>query len=90
MRRRYAIVFLALTGPLLASCGQEEPAIDVDQRVGQDCFDTHIASLPNGTQYEGIDRAVAGRITIRVMTGVELTTVACSLGPDGTLQGAPE
>jgi hypothetical protein len=43
-----------------------------------------VASLPNGTQYEGIERAVAGPITIRVMTGVELATVECALDPDGT------
>ncbi len=86
MRSSDAIIFLSLTAALLASCGQEEPAIDVDPRIGQGCFDSHIASLPNGTQYEGIEHAVAGRITIHVMTGVELTTVECALDPDGTLQ----
>lgn len=88
MRSSRGLIFLPLTAALLASCGQEEPAIDVDPRIGRDCFDSRIASLPNGTQYEGIERAVAGRITIRIMTGVELTTVECALDPDGTLQGA--
>ncbi len=88
MRSSRAIIIFVLAVPLLNSCGQEEPAIDVDPQIGQDCFDSHIASLPNGTQYEGIERAVAGQITVRVMTGVELTTVECALAPDGTLQSA--
>jgi len=61
-----------------------------DHRVGQDCFDSHVASLPNGAQYEGIARAVAARITIRGMTGVELMTVECALDPHGTLQGGKQ
>ncbi len=88
MRSSRAIIIFALAMPLLNSCGQGEPAIDVDPQIGQDCFDSHIASLPSGTQYEGIERAVAGRITIRVMTGVELATVQCALAPDGTVQSA--
>jgi len=79
-----------MIAPLLVSCGEREPAIDVVPQVGRDCFDTHIAALPSGTQYEGIERAVAGRVTIRVMTGVELTTLDCGLNPDGSLQGGGE
>lgn len=90
MRLSTSILFPALAALLLISCGQQEPAIDVDPQVGRDCFDTHIASLPNGTQYEGIVRAVTGRVTIRVMTGVELTSVECGLNPDGTLQRGGE
>jgi len=86
MRSSRAIILFALAMPLLNSCGQKEPAIDVDPQIGQDCFDSHVASLPNGTQYEGIERAVAGQVTIRVMTGVALTTVECALAPDGTLR----
>ena len=88
MRIFVSILCFVLTAPLLISCGEQESTIDVDPQVGRDCFDTHIAALPNGTQYEGIERAVAGRIIIRVMTGVELTTVECALSPDGTPQGA--
>ena len=90
MRISASILCFALTGSLLVSCGEREPAIDVAPEVGRDCFDTHIAALPNGTQYEGIERAVAGRVTIRVMTGVELTTLDCGLNPDGSLQRGGE
>ncbi len=82
-------ICVILTASLLVSCG-EQTAIEVDPQLGRDCFDTHIASLPSGTQYEGIERAVAGRVTIRVMTGVELTTVDCGLNPDGSLQRGGE
>ena len=90
MRISASILCFVLTAPLLVSCGEREPTIDVAPEVGRDCFDTHIAALPNGTQYEGIERAVAGRVTIRVMTGVELTTLDCGLNPDGSLQGGGE
>ncbi len=82
-------ICVILTASLLVSCG-EQAAIEVDPQLGRDCFDTHIASLPSGTQYEGIERAVAGRVTIQVMTGVELTTVDCGLNPDGSLQRGGE
>jgi len=90
MHRVAATIFSALTASLLFSCGQKEPSIDVDPQVGRACFDAHTASLPPGTQYEGIERAVEGRITIRVMTGVELTTAECALNPDRTLQSAQQ
>ena len=90
MRIFVSILCFALTASLLVSCGEQEPAIDVDPRIGRDCFDTHVAALPSGTQYEGIERAVVGRVTIRVMTGVELTTLDCGLNPDGSLQGGVE
>ncbi len=82
-------ICVILTASLLVSCG-EQAVVEVDPQLGRDCFDTHIASLPSGTQYEGIERAVAGRVTIRVMTGVELTTVDCGLNPDGSLQRGGE
>ena len=90
MRYSVSILCFVLTGPLLVSCGEREPAIDVAPEVGRDCFDAHIAALPNGTQYEGIERAVPGTVTIRVMTGVELTTLDCGLNPDGSLQRGGE
>jgi hypothetical protein len=90
MRICTAIVLYLLTALPLLSCGQNEPAIEVDPQLGQECFDSRIDSLPNGTQYEGIERAVQGRLTVRVMTGVELTTVECALNPDGTLRTANE
>jgi hypothetical protein len=45
-----------------------------------------VDSLPAGAQYEGIERAVAGRVSIRVMTGVDLKTLDCPLNPDGSLK----
>ena len=78
--------FLVLTAPLLVSCAEQAPTIDVDPQVGRACFETHVAALPSGTQYEGIERAVPGRLAIRVMTGVELTTLDYALYPDGSLK----
>jgi hypothetical protein len=77
--------FLA-TAVLAGACTPQEPAIEVDPQVGRECFDTHSASLPAGSQYEGIERAVAGRVSIRVMTGVDLKTLDCRLDPDGSLK----
>jgi hypothetical protein len=59
--------------------------VDVDPRLGQDCLELHRASLPPGTQFEGIESASDDRLTIRVMTGVEVTTLSCARGPDGSL-----
>jgi hypothetical protein len=86
MRIPLAIPCLVLIALLLVSCGEQAPTIAVDPEVGRACFDTHVAALPAGTQYEGIERAVPGRVTIRVMTGVELTTLDCALNPDGSLK----
>ena len=90
MRPSTVILSLTLTTPLLLSCGKQEPTVDVDPEVGRACYEAHLASLPDGTQYEGIEVATADRITIRVMTGVELTTVECGLKPDGTLRGVAQ
>jgi hypothetical protein len=90
MRHCTAVVLGFLTALQLTSCGQKESEIEVDPQLGRQCFDAHIDALPSGTQYEGIERAVAGRLTIRVMTGVELTSVECELDPDGTLRTAKE
>jgi hypothetical protein len=86
MRKRTMIlvVILSLTG--LWSCGPQPPTVDIDPQIGRDCLEMHRASLPPGTQFEGIESATEGRLTIRVMTGAELTTVACDLGPDGSIR----
>ena len=65
-------------------------AVAVDPEVGRACYEAHLALLPDGTQYEGIEGAAGDRLTIRVMTGVELATVECRLNPDGTLQGVAQ
>ena len=72
---------------LLASCDQQHSASDIDPKLGLECFESHRASLPPGTQYEGIEKLTENVLTIRVMNGVEVVTFDCGLNPDGTLQG---
>lgn len=90
MRTTTAILCLALTTLVLVSCDQQHAALDVDPSLGRDCFEMHRPSLPIGTQYEGIERATGDRITIKVMTGVELTTTECAMTPEGMLQNTRE
>jgi len=91
MRKRTftSIVIPVLTAPLLWSCDGNKPAPDVDPQVGRECFELHRAALPPGTQYEGID-AAGEPVTIKVMTGAELTRVRCALDPKGTLRAQPD
>ena len=56
--------------------------------LGVDCFESHRASLPPGTQYEGIEKIVGNRLMIRIMNGVQVETLDCGLSPDGTLQSS--
>jgi hypothetical protein len=79
------IVQLALTA-LLLSCDQQNSASDIDPKLGLECFESHRGSLPPGTQYEGIEKLVENRLTIRIMDGVEVATLGCGLNPDGTLR----
>jgi hypothetical protein len=85
MRILTPIVTLALTA-LLCSCGQQQSTPAVDPKLGLACYESHRASLPPGTQYEGIDTLAENRLTIKIMNGVEVVTIACGLNPDGTLQ----
>ena len=84
-----AIVQLALLA-LLASCEQQEPAPDIDPMLGRGCFESKRASLPPGTQYEGIAKVSQNRLTIKIMNGVDVETIVCALNPDGTLHGSDE
>jgi len=84
MRILTTIVQLALTS-LLFSCDQHA-ASDVDPKLGLECFESHRAALPPGTQYEGIEQLAENRLTIRIMNGVEVVTLDCGLNSDGTLQ----
>lgn len=86
MRRLISLTPFVLAVPVLSACTRQDPAIDVDPQVGRACFERHLASLPPGAQYEGIERAIAGRLSIRVMTGLDLKTLGCGLNPDGSLQ----
>ena len=85
MRILATIVFLAVSA-LLSSCDQQHSATDVDPKLGLECFESHRASFPPGTQYEGIEKLADDRLTIRVMNGVEVETLDCGLNPDGTLK----
>ncbi len=88
MRILTTIVQLTLTTVLLSSCDQRHPTTDVDPKLGRECFESHRASLPPGTQYEGIKKLAEGVLTIRIMNGVEVVTLDCGLNPDGTLQSS--
>ena len=87
MRVLLIIVQFALMA-LLLSCDQWHSAPDVDPMLGVECFDSHRASLPPGTQYEGIEQLAEDRLTIKIMNGVEVVTLDCGMKPDGTLQGS--
>jgi hypothetical protein len=86
MRTLTAIVYLAVTA-LLLSCDRQQSTSDVDPRLGLECFESHRASLPPGTQYEGIKKLAENRLTVRIMNGVDVVTLECELNPDGTLRG---
>jgi hypothetical protein len=79
---------IALLAPLLLSCDQQHSAPDLDPKAGLECFEDHRTSLPPGTQYEGVDEVAGSHLTIRVMTGAEVTTIECGLNPDGTLMNS--
>ncbi|MGD8312247.1 MAG: hypothetical protein PVJ66_06585 [Gammaproteobacteria bacterium] len=78
-----AIVCIAVTA-LLFSCDRQHTGPDVDPRLGLECFENHRASLPPGTQYEGIEKLAENRLTIKIMNGVEVVTLDCGLNPDET------
>ena len=84
MRIITVIVYLALTA-ILFSCDQQNSTSD-NPRLGLECFESHRASLPPGTQYEGIEKIMENGITIKIMNGVDVVTLDCGLNPDGTLQ----
>ena len=83
MRILTAIMYLVLTAFLFA-CDRQQSTSDVDPRLGLECFESHRASLPPGTQYEGIEKLAKNRLTIKIMNGVEVETLDCGLSPDGT------
>ena len=85
MRILTRIFFLVLTA-FLCSCDQQHAASDIDPRLVLECFESHRASLPPGTQYEGIEKLAENVLTIKTMNGVAVETLDCELNPDGTLQ----
>jgi len=87
MRILTALVYIALAVSL-CSCDQQHPATDIDPKLGLECFENHRATLPPGTQYEGIGKLANNTLTIKIMNGVEVVTLDCGLNPDGTLQSS--
>jgi hypothetical protein len=87
MRILTAIIYLAVTA-LLFACDRQQSTSDVDPGLGLECFESHRASLPPGTQYEGIEKLAENRLTIRIMNGVDVVTLECELNPDGALRSA--
>jgi len=85
MRILTAIVYLAVTA-LLLSCDRQQSTSHVDPKLGLECFESHRASLPPGTQYEGIKKLAENSLTIKIMNGVDVVTLDCGLNPDGTLR----
>ena len=85
MRSLTAIMSITLAA-LLAACDQRHPAADIDPELGLKCFESLRSSLPPGTQYEGIDKLDDNHITIKIMNGVEVVTMDCTLNPDGKLK----
>jgi hypothetical protein len=88
MRQSAALVTLLLTTTVLLSCGQQQSGADVDPALGRACFDSYVADLPPGSQYEGVATASAERITIRAMTGTKVETLDCILGADSSVRPA--
>jgi hypothetical protein len=87
MRTLTTIVQFGLTTFLIA-CDQQHAVLDIDPVLGTECFESQRASLPPGTQYEGIEKLVGDTLTIRIMNGVEVVTLDCRLDPQGTLPGS--
>lgn len=89
MRIPSRVVLLMLTSFIL-SCDQRSAAPDVDPMLGVECFESHRATLPPGTQYEGIEQLSENRLTIRIMNGIDVVNIECGLHEDGGLQKVME
>jgi hypothetical protein len=84
MRTLTTTAFLAVSA-LLSSCDQRQ-STGIDPKLGLTCYESYRATLPPGTQYEGIDKLAEDRITIKIMNGVDMVTLDCGLNADGALQ----
>jgi len=88
MRIFTSIIFLAVAALLYACEQQQNSTAVIDPKLGLECFEIYRASLPPGTQYEGIENLVGVRLRIRIMNGLEVITIDCELNPDGTLKSS--
>ena len=86
MRIISLIVQVTLIAPLF-SCDSHQSTPAIDPKLGLECFDIHRTSLPPGTQYEGIEKVIENRLTVKIMNGIEVVTIDCGMKPDGTLEG---
>ena len=78
MRIHSAIVYATLAASLL-SCDKSSPVADIDPRLGSECFESYRASFAPGTQYEGIEKLDGDLLTIRIMDGIEVVRIDCSI-----------
>ncbi len=85
MRIPARVVLLMLTVFIL-SCDQRNAVPDVDPMLGVECFESHRATLPPGTQYEGIEELSENSLTIRIMNGIDVVNIECARHEDGSLQ----
>ena len=83
----FAFLFVAT---FLLSCDQKQATSDIDPTLGRECFESMRVTLAPGTQYEGIADVTESRITIRIMNGVDVTTIDCGISQDGALKAATE
>ena len=86
--RIVTLIFPLILTSLLSSCDQNHSTPDIDLSLGLECFEIHRASLPPGTQYEGIEKCTEDILTIKVMNGVSVVTLDCGLNSDGMVQRA--
>lgn len=86
MRNPTAVLYCALALSLPA-CDQKPSSNAPDPSLGRECFDRQRASLPPGTQYEGIGKIADNRLSIKIMNGVDVVMIHCALNADGTLKG---
>jgi hypothetical protein len=70
----------------LQSCDQQPPVSGVDQELGRACFESQRASLPPGTQYEGVAKITDNNLSIKIMNGVDVVMIHCALNANGTLK----
>jgi hypothetical protein len=82
-----AALSVAAVGGLILFQRGKSPEIQLDPRVGRECFERHQPALPPGAQYEGFS-ATANRVRVKVMTGIDIQTLECRLDAQGSLLSA--
>lgn len=83
-------MLFVLSALSLVSCDRQQPAAEIDPALGWACFEAHRATLPLGSQYEGVEEVTTERISIRSMTGAGVERFDCTLGTEGDVQAVGE